>query len=111
MRIIDYTLADAFPLDTNNRRVLKAKLMLWELTEERYVRMFHKNRRKAKDVCKALGALLIQQDLKCSNEDVVENIKENLYLQHSIGMDKWNNEAPFDPSLIAWFQNGYHRVC
>ena len=104
MRIIDYTLSDVFTLDTNNRWVIKAKLVPWELAEEKYSRMFHKNGRKAKDVRKALGALLIQQDLKCSDEDVVENIKENPYLQHFIGMDKWSNEAPFDPSLMVWFR-------
>ena len=104
MRIIDYTMSDVFTLDTNNRWVIKAKLVPWELAEEKYSRMFHKNGRKAKDVRKALGALLIQQDLKCSDEDVVENIKENPYLQHFIGMDKWSNEAPFDPSLMVWFR-------
>jgi len=104
MRIIDYTLSDVFTLDLNNRWVQKAKLVPWEMAEEKYSRMFHKNGRKAKDVRKALGALLIQQDLKCSDEDVVENIKENPYLQHFIGMDKWSNEAPFDPSLMVWFR-------
>jgi len=104
MRIIDYTLSDVFTLDLNNRWVIKAKLVPWELAEERYARMFHKNGRKAKDVRKALGALLIQQDLKCSDEDVVENIKENPYLQHFIGMDKWSSESPFDPSLMVWFR-------
>ena len=104
MRIIDYTMSDVFTLDLNNRWVLKAKFVPWEMAEEKYSRMFHKNGRKAKDVRKALGALLIQQDLKCSDEDVVENIKENPYLQHFIGMDKWSNEAPFDPSLMVWFR-------
>ena len=71
MRIIDYTLSDTFTLDLNNRWVRKAKLVPWEMAEERYVRMFHKNGRKAKDVHKALGALFIQQELKCSDEDVM----------------------------------------
>jgi len=104
MRIIDYTLSDIFTLDTNNRWVVKAKLVPWEMAEERYSHMFQKNGRKAKDIRKALGALLIQQDMKCSDEDVVQNIKENPYLQHFIGMEKWSNEAPFDPSLMVWFR-------
>ena len=104
MRIIDYTLSDVFTLDPNNRWVMKAKLVPWEMAEERYARMFQKNGRKAKDVRKALGALLIQQQLKCSDEDLVESIKENPYLQHFIGMEKWSSEAPFDPSLMVWFR-------
>lgn len=104
MRIIDYTLSDIFTLDPNNRWVVKAKLVPWEMAEERYARMFHKNGRKAKDIRIALGALLIQQDLQCSDELTVQHIMENPYLQHFIGMDKWSNEAPFDPSLMVWFR-------
>ena len=104
MRIIDYTLSDVFTLDAHNRWVIKAKLVPWEMAEERYSRMFQKNGRKAKDIRKALGALLIQEELKCSDEDVVQNIMENPYLQHFIGMDKWSSEAPFDPSLMVWFR-------
>jgi len=104
MRIIDYTLSDVFTLDLENRWVVKAKLVPWEIAEEKYAHMFHKNGRKAKDIRKALGALLIQQDLKCSDVEVVNHIKENPYLQHFIGMGKWSNEAPFDPSLMVWFR-------
>lgn len=66
--------------------------------------MFQKNGRKAKDIQIALGALLIQQHLKCSDEDTVEIITENPYLQYFIRMDKWSNEAPFDPSLTVWLR-------
>ena len=104
MRLIDCTLSDTFTLDPNNRWVTKAKLVPWEMADEKYSRMFRKNGRKAKDIRKALGALLIQQDLKCSDEDTVQNIKENPYLQYFIGMDKWSNESPFDPSLMVWFR-------
>ena len=104
MRIIDYTLSDVFTLDPNNRWVQKAQLVPWEIAEEKYAHMFRKNGRRAKDIRTALGALLIQQDMKCSDEDVVQNIKENPYLQHFIGMEKWSNEAPFDPSLMVWFR-------
>jgi hypothetical protein len=104
MRIIDYTLSDVFTLDSENRWVKKAKLVPWEVAEEKYAHMFRKNGRKAKDVRVALGALLIQQDLGCSDELTVQHIMENPYLQHFIGMDKWSNEAPFDPSLMVWFR-------
>ena len=104
MRIIDYTLSDVFTLDPDNRWVIKAKLVPWEMAEERYAHMFMKNGRKAKDIRIALGSLLIQQQMKCSDEDVVQLIMENPYLQHFIGMDRWSNEAPFDSSLMVWFR-------
>ena len=104
MRFIDYTMSDTFTLAPENRWVVKAKLIPWELAEEKYSHMFRKNGRKAKDIRIALGALLIQQDLKCSDELTVQHIMENPYLQHFIGMEQWSNEAPFDSSLMVWFR-------
>jgi hypothetical protein len=104
MRFNDYTLSDIFTLAPENRWVVKAKLVPWELAEEKYAHMFRKNGRKAKDIRKALGALLIQQDLKCSDELVVQHITENPYLQHFVGMERWSNEKPFDASLMVWFR-------
>ena len=71
------------------------------MAEEKYAHMFQKNGRKTKDIRKALGAQLIQQDMKCSDEYVAQHIKENSYLQHFIRIDNWSNEAPFDLSLMA----------
>jgi hypothetical protein len=102
--MIDYTLSDTFTLAPENRWVVKAKLVPWELAELKYEHMFRKNGRKAKDIRVALGALLIQQDLGCSDERTIEHISENPYLQHFIGMKKWSNEAPFDASLMVWFR-------
>jgi len=50
MRIIDYTLSDVFTLDPENRWVVKAKLVPWEMAEENYAHIFQKNGRKAKDM-------------------------------------------------------------
>ena len=102
--LYDITLSDVFTLDPDNRWVKKAKLVPWEMAEEKYTHMFRKNGRRAKDIRMALGALLIQKDLKSSDEETVQNIKENPYLQHFIGMEKWSNEAPFDASLMVWFR-------
>ncbi len=46
MRFIDYTLSDTFTLNPENRWVIKAKLVPWELAEEKYMHMFRKNGRK-----------------------------------------------------------------
>ena len=102
--MFDLSMSDVFTLDPENRWVIKAKMVPWELAEEKYAHMFRKNGRKAKDIRIALGALLIQEDLKCSDELIVQHIRENPYLQHFIGMDKWSSEAPFDPSLMVWFR-------
>jgi hypothetical protein len=104
MTFFDYTLEDTFTLDPNNRWVKRARIVPWELAEEKYRHMFRKNGRKSKDIRMALGALLIQEHLQCSDEEVVQSIMEQPYLQHFIGLKKFTNQAPFDPSLMVWFR-------
>jgi hypothetical protein len=52
----------------------------------------------------ALGALIIQQTLSTSDEETVQHILENPYLQRFIGLKNFTNEAPFHPSLMVWFR-------
>jgi hypothetical protein len=104
MHICDYTLTDSFTLDPNNRWVQRAKIVPWEMAEKKYTHTFRKNGRPAKDIRMALGALLIKEYLKCSDEDVVQSISEQPYLQHFIGLKKFTNQPPFDPSLMVWLR-------
>lgn len=104
MCIFDYTLKDTFELDSNNRWVKCAKCVPWEKAEQKYAHMFQKNGRPAKQIRMALGALLIKEYLKCSDEETVQSITEQPYLQYSIGLKKFTNEPPFDPSLMLWFR-------
>lgn len=104
MHIFDYTLEDTFKLDPNNRWVKRAKAVPWELAEEKYAHMFRKNGRPSKDIRMALGALLIKEYLQCSDEETVQSILEQPYLQHFIGLKKFTNQAPFDATLMVWFR-------
>jgi len=104
LRILDYTLEEPFKLDPENRWVKKARVVPWEMAEEKYRHMFQKNGRPAKQIRMALGALIIQETLKCSDEETLQNIVENPYLQHFIGLPHFTNEAPFHPSLMVWFR-------
>jgi hypothetical protein len=104
MHIFDYTLEDTFALDPNNRWVKRAKLVPWDLAEQKYMHMFRKNGRPSRDIRVALGALIIQQTKGTSDEETVQEIMENPYLQHFIGLKKFSNQAPFDPSLMVWFR-------
>ena len=104
MHFFDYTLADVFELDVKNRWVKRAKMVPWEMAEERYSQMFRKVGRPAKDIRMALGALLIKEYLGCSDEETVQSIAEQPYLQHFIGLKKFTNKPPFDSSLMVWFR-------
>ena len=78
--------------------------MPWDKVEAKYSHMFRKNGRPSKDIRIALGALIIQQTLGVSDEETVQQIEENLYLQYFIGIKKYTNQRPFDPSLMVWFR-------
>jgi len=104
MHIFDYTLEDTFKLDPNNRWVKRGQLVPWELAEEKYKHMFRKHGRPSKDIRMALGALLIQEYLKSSDEETVQSITEQPYLQHFIGLKKYTNQPPFDSTLMVWFR-------
>ena len=52
----------------------------------------------------ALGTLLIQKQLNCSDRELIEQIKENPYLQYFIGLKKFQFEAPLVPSLLVEFR-------
>jgi hypothetical protein len=104
MHIYDYTLSDTFELDPNNRWVKRAKLVPWEMAEAKYAPMFKEIGRPAKDIRVALGSMLIQEYQQCSDEELVQSIAEQPYLQHFIGMKGFTNQPPFDASLMVWFR-------
>ncbi len=96
--------------DQTNRWVILANPIPWEQFEERYASRFAGSRfgRIAKPVRMALGALIIKERSGFSDEELVEQIKENLYLQYFIGLPKFQKTAPFDPSLMVHFRKRFN---
>jgi hypothetical protein len=52
----------------------------------------------------ALGALIIKARMRLTDEELVEQIKENPYLQFFIGLEAFQYSAPFDPSMMVYFR-------
>ncbi|MBC1262235.1 transposase [Synechococcus sp. BSF8S] len=52
----------------------------------------------------ALGALIIKARMGLTDEELVEQIKENPYLQFLIGLEAFQYSAPFDPSMLVHFR-------
>jgi len=55
----------------------------------------------------ALGSLLIKERMRLSDEETVEQIKENPYLQYFIGLSEFQQKAPFDSSLMTHFRKRF----
>ena len=66
-------------LDSDNRWVRMAKLIPWAEVEQRYEKLFADSGMgaPAKNVRIALGALIIKERLGLSDEETVEQIREN----------------------------------
>ena len=58
----------------------------------------------AKSFRLALGALIIKEKLGISDRETVEQIKENPYLQYFIGLSSYQDEAPFEASILVHFR-------
>ena len=58
----------------------------------------------AKPFRMALGALIIKEKLGTSDREIVEQIRENPYLQYFLGMSSYSNDIPFDASLMVYFR-------
>jgi hypothetical protein len=95
-------------LDPDNRWVLFSSLMPWEELEETYAPQFSPTTgAPAKSVRLAFGALFIKQRLGLSDEETVEQIRENAYMQSFLGFAGYSSKAPFDPSMMVHFRKRF----
>jgi len=89
----------------DNRWVQLADLIPWDEVEKRYRECFKKKKgRKAKSVRLALGALIIKEKLGSTDEELVETIRENPYLQYFLGFEGYKDERPFEASMMTYFR-------
>lgn len=92
-------------LNPENRWIKKAETIPWNLIEERYAELFPSNRGvPAKPLRMALGSLIIQKQIGCSDRELVEQLTENPYFQYFIGLPGYRMEQPFVPSLLVEFR-------
>ena len=95
-------------LDPNNRCVVFSSLMPWEELEEIYAPQFSPTTgAPAKSVRLAFGALFIKQRLGLTDEETVEQIRENAYMQFFLGFVGYSSKAPFDPSMMVHFRKRF----
>ena len=102
-------------LRSDNRWVRLAKLIPWAEFEISYARTLKKSGvgNPAKSIQVALGSLIIKERLGTSDEETVEQIRENPYLQYFLGFKEYTDEAPFHPTLFVHFRKRINKqmVC
>ena len=101
----DFFLPFGGQLSGDNRWIKLAELIPWDELEDDYASQFCKGfGAPAKPFRMALGALIIKARLGLTDEELVEQIKENPYLQFFIGLEACQCSAPFDPSMMVHFR-------
>lgn len=95
-------------LNINNRWVKLAATIPWKDVEEIYALNFSSHTGpKALSARTAFGSLIIQVKLSLTDEETVEMISENPYLQYFLGFERYKQEAPFDPSMMTHFRKRF----
>ncbi len=109
LTINDFILPFGGALVADNRWVIKSKLIPWDEIEGDYSDLFPSNTGTvAKPARVAFGALVIKETLGLTDEETVEQIRENPYLQYFLGYKEYTNEKPFDPSLMVRFRKRFN---
>ena len=104
-KVEKFDLQTIIHLEEENRWVKLAELIPWSEFESEYASQFSDSMgAPAKPFRMALGALIIKERLGTSDEETVEQIKENPYLQYFLGLTGYTNQAPFDASMFVHFR-------
>jgi IS5 family transposase len=105
MLIEDFVLPFGGKLDASNRWIKLSKLIPWDKVEERYSENFKSNCGNVALTARiALGSLIIKEKCSFSDEETIQQISENPYMQYFLGFKELKNSIPFEPSLMVAFR-------
>lgn len=95
-------------INPENRWVKLAKMMPWEKIEEQYaLSMCGENGRMGKTSRIAFGSIYAKEQEKITDEEMVEQIKENAYIQYFLGLEGYESGALFDSSMMVHFRRRF----
>ena len=98
-------------LRSDNRWVKLSQIIPWEEIERRYAEQLDERRgAPALSARIALGSLIIKEKMGLTDEETVEQIRENPYLQYFLGYEGYCDEAPFDPSMMVHFRKRLNQA-
>ena len=108
---VDFYLPFGGKLQASNRWVKLAAKMPWQEVERCYAESFAGTGMgaPAKSGRIAYGALVIKEQLGISDEETVEQIAENPYLQYFLGLHEFRQTALFNPSMMVYFRSRFSQ--
>lgn len=108
-RMVQISMADfdetfGVKLDPNNRWVRLAKTLPWDEISDIYAECLGSEDvgNVALDGRMAVGSLLVQEYLQCSDRELLEHIQESPYIQHFLGCPSYiSTERLFHPTTLV----------
>ena len=90
-------------LKKDNRWVVLGALIPWDEICPMYLKLFGYGNtgRKPLNPRIILGALIIKHMCNLDDRETIDQISENVYMQHFLGYPSFSVEPPFDPSLFV----------
>lgn len=89
-------------LSADNRWVILAGMIPWDKLAAVYYKKMRADFGAPKLSARLLiGAVIIKHMLNIDDREVVEQIRENIYLQYFVGLSSFQTAAPFDASLMV----------
>jgi hypothetical protein len=104
LKFIDFEMPFGKKLREDNRWVKMARLIPWQEFEHPYQSRFGKTGNPAIPFRVALASLLIKEHFGFTDDETVEQIQENPYLQFFLGYPEYITEKPFDSSMMVHFR-------
>ena len=96
-------------LRSDNRWVKLAKQIPWQKIEGLYSSSLSRSGKGAPalSVRVAFGAMVIKEKLGLSDEETVEQIRENPYLQYFLGLKRYEDKSVFHPTMFVHFRKRF----
>lgn len=92
-------------MNPNNRWVRMAQVIPWDDLVSEYNKVMREDfGRPGINSRIVIGSLIIKHLCGFSDEETVEHIAENIYMQYFLGYEEFNDKIPFDPSLFVLFR-------
>jgi IS5 family transposase len=90
-------------LDHNNRWVRITHDNPWDGIVNIYLNQLNNQKTGALNINPrvVIGAMMVKHMLNLSDEETIQIIRENLYIQHFLAFDSFTAQAPFDSSLFV----------
>jgi IS5 family transposase len=106
---IDFDLPFGGQLAASNRWVKLAAMVPWQEVEKGYIGQLAATGMGAPALSGriAFGALIIKERLGITDEETVEQIRENPYLQYFLGLHEYREKPLFDPSMMVHFRSRF----